>query len=109
MVVLTKDPNKVGYSGLECPDDHEETKPIGDLIYIDVEQYVEAGMEVRLPDGYKVEDVEFVYYECGNAIVSLVDGKTIDAGEIPDLCAHDGMRFRVYDEDQDDAYYDSWN
>lgn len=107
--MLTKDPNKVGYSGLECPDDQEETKPLGDLIYIDVEQYVEAGMEVRLPDEYKVEDVEFVYYDCGNAIVSLVDGKTVNAGKIPDLHADNDMRFRVYDDEKDDAYYDSWN
>lgn len=107
--MLTKDPNKVGYSGLECPDDHEETKSYSDFIYIDVEQYVEANMEVSLPHGYTAEDVELVYYDCGNAIVSFKDGKTIDAGEIPDLHAHDGMRFRVYDEDQDNAYYDSWN
>lgn len=107
--MLTKDPNKVGYSGLECPDDHEETKSYSDFIYIDVEQYVEASMEVSLPHGYTAKDVDFVYYDCGYAIVSFKDGKTIDAGKIPHLHANDGMRFRVYDEDQDDVYYDSWN
>lgn len=106
--MLTKDPNKVGYSGYESPDDHEETKTYSDFIYIDVEQYVEANMEVSLPHGYTAMDVEFVYYDCGNAIVSFKDGKKIDAGKIPDLCADDDMRFRVYDEDQDHAYYDSW-
>ena len=53
--MLTRDPNKVGYSGYECPDDDPEL-PV--TINIDAEQYMETSVRTTLPKGKTIDDID---------------------------------------------------
>lgn len=104
--MLTRDPNKIGYSGYECPDEQSE-EPV--TINIDAEQYMETSVHTTLPKGKTIDDIDFVFWDCGNAIVQFHDGTKLDAGDVTDMvdCGM-GVRFRVWDEDFNDVHYDSW-
>lgn len=108
--VLTRDPNKVGYSGLECPDvEVEEVK----RICFSMEQYVESAIVVDLPEGYEFDDVDFgdLHYENGEtfAMLTMKDGKEFELGTLEEPAADDYPRVRITDEDWTEDLYDSWS
>lgn len=104
--MITSDPNKVGYSGYECPDDEPDV-PV--TINIDAEQYIETSIVYTLPVGKTIDDIDIVYWECGNAIIQFHDGTKQDAGDVTDMVDNGmGVRFKVWDEDFDNVHYDSW-
>lgn len=104
--MITSDPNKVGYSGYECPD-IEPYAPV--TINIDAEQYIETSITCTLQPNKTIDDIDIVYWECGNAIIQFHDGTKQDAGDVTDMVDNGmGVRFKVWDEDFDNVHYDSW-
>ena len=108
--MLTRDPNKVGYSGLECPDDPVEEKQ---SIVFSAEQYVESSIVVDLPQGYTAEQIDYGNIEYDEdskpiAVIIMTDGQMFKLGKLSDFSADDRPRVRITDEEWTEDYYDSW-
>ena len=108
--MLTKDPNKVGYSGLECPDDVVEEEKV---IVFSLEQYVEAAITAPIPKGYTEDQIDYGYEEYDedgntNAVLVMTDGKEFKLGALDCPSSDDRPRVRITDEEWTEDYYDSW-